>query len=171
VKGIQEIVMQVIAHTEPGTVAGEDSSFQPALLHQIRLRSTRGDIVVELEGREPPWLAPALDKLNELLQLPPNWNSYNSAQIEPRAVAMTIELLGTLIENATPIPYIVPTVQGGVQLEWDLHGMAIEVESYPDGHREMYVQDRRTGSEQELVLNGDLSPLVEAVRELTRRAA
>ena len=163
--------MQVFARTEPATVVGATGSLQPALVRQIRMRSPRGDIVVELEGQEPPWLEPALEELNQLLQLPPNWNSYNAMPIEPLAVVRTIELLDAVMEDSTPFPQFVPTPQGGVQLEWDMRGMAIEVESYPSGTREMYVQDQRNGTEQERALDSDLSPLIEAVRNLTRRAA
>ena len=78
------------------------------------------DVVVDLhhEMRE---------RLQLLQSLPENWNGYGELPITRGAVAQTAELLAALgpIRSA---PDIVPTPDGGVQIEWSGGECDLEVE-------------------------------------------
>src|SRR2546425_10354939 len=87
----------------------------------FRLKSSRGLIIGKTEGDEPPWLTAILKEMNELLDLPPNWNSYGAHVIETEAVVRAMQLLGAVTSEASPRPHVVPTRRGGVQLEWHVH--------------------------------------------------
>jgi hypothetical protein len=63
----------------------------------------------------------------ELLELPPGWNSYNARPISKQNVNFALSLLGRIMLPNTPSPDVVPTVRGGVQLEWHIHGIDMEI--------------------------------------------
>jgi hypothetical protein len=95
----------------------------------------RGRIVVEVveEGEEPDWLRQVVGRLLELLRLGPGWDSYAARAVNPGAVAASLALLGHLMKQAPEAPQIVPTVRGGVQLEWHLEDADVEIEVSPEG--------------------------------------
>src|SRR6476659_749758 len=81
-----------------------------------------------VSGSAPEWLAKADETLQTLLALPPNWNSYGARTIQPDVVQATSSLLHDIARDDTPQPAIVPTVRGGVQLEWHTRGVDLEIE-------------------------------------------
>ena len=124
---------------------------------------------VTLAGDPPAWLRPTLEAMAELLELPENWNSYGARPIDPAALAWALELLGSTMNPETPAPTLVPTSGGGVELEWHTRGIDLEVHAVPPRGIYFYCEDHVTGSEDEQELEGDLSPLVNALAELARR--
>lgn len=63
----------------------------------------------------------------ELLELPRGWNSYNASQIRKENVNAAVGLLGRVMRPGVPLPIVVPTVRGGVQLEWHTNGINLEI--------------------------------------------
>src|SRR5438067_2140344 len=59
-------------------------------------------IRVQVEGEMPSWLAPTLQTIVELLNLPENWNSYGAPTVEPSAIAWALDLLGRTMRPDTP---------------------------------------------------------------------
>jgi len=73
------------------------------------------------------------------------------------------------MRDHTPAPSLVPTVRGGVQLEWHLRDIDLEVEVLSGSQVAGYYKDHRTSSSWEDDLSVNLSPLVKAIGELSRR--
>ncbi len=74
------------------------------------------------------WIPRLVDRVRELLGLARNWDSYDAEPIGAEA-AMTAALIAhASIMKGAPYPFIVPTVEGGVQLEWQQHDRDLEVE-------------------------------------------
>lgn len=75
----------------------------------------------------PQWLNDVLERTNNLLRLQPNWDSYGAKPIDIQSAVTSLQILASaaLAENAGA-PQIVPTPQGGVQLEW--HGANSDLE-------------------------------------------
>ena len=69
----------------------------------------------------------AVHQMIELLELPPGWNSYNAKPIRKENVAFATTLLAGLMREDTPVPNIVPTAGGGVQFEWHVNGIDLEI--------------------------------------------
>ena len=109
----------------------------------------------------------ALERVIELLQLPRGWNSHGAEPVSEAAFKQTVEFLTTYLIEDVAGPVLVPTVRGGVQLEWHRQGVDIEVEVSPDGSVSWCADDRRTGEEFEAVLAGQ----EEAIRTWLRRAS
>lgn len=66
----------------------------------------------------PEWFKHAVTRLEDLLNLQPNWDSYGANSVNPEIAMYAINLLLELMDDAMPIPSIVPTNRGGIQLEW-----------------------------------------------------
>jgi antitoxin (DNA-binding transcriptional repressor) of toxin-antitoxin stability system len=115
------------------------------------------------------WLLPTIRTLAELLDLPEGWSSYPARRIDPAAVIWALELLGKVMQTETPAPIVVPTARGELELEWHLRGIDLEVHPVSPGRLYFYFEDQRSGRVDEQELDADLSPLVEALAELTRR--
>ena len=69
----------------------------------------------------PQWFAQALEKTNDLLRLPLNWDSYGAKRVDTQSALTSLQILAAAVLDVDAVPVqIVPTPQGGVQLEW--HG-------------------------------------------------
>lgn len=80
---------------------------------------------------EEPWLDEAVEELRGLLRLPPGWDSYASAPIDAGVASNVMHLLKLLVRERAPRPTLVPTVAGGVQLEWYGGGLEAQLEVEP----------------------------------------
>lgn len=79
------------------------------------------------------WLPIALSKLQELSQLPSNWDSYNSRPISRAALAKAAEVLRHIADRM-PAPDIFPVPGGGIQMEWSNDGYEkLEIGILPTG--------------------------------------
>lgn len=76
----------------------------------------------------PVWLEPVFKKLAELLDLPPNWDSYGAKPVNPETAVYAINLLFDVMNDEMPAPSVVPTNRGGVQLEWHTTRGDLEIE-------------------------------------------
>lgn len=121
------------------------------------------------ESEEPVWSAGVTQRIDELLRLPTNWDSYGASPINPSAAAAALRLVLRTADSATPAPQVVPTVEGGLQLEWHERGIDLEIATHPGGRVTLYYFDHRTGKESEDDLGPDLSRLRAALDELARR--
>lgn len=70
--------------------------------------------------------------LQKLSELGPNWDTYGAKPITEQALKAAMEITGII---ANKPPSIVPTVEGGIQLEWHTCGHNIEIEIGPDGQQ------------------------------------
>ena len=97
----------------------------------------------------------------DLLSLPAAWDSYSAKPIAPRNAIQAIKLLADLLRSSTPAPAVVPTVQGGIQLEWHTKGVNIEV--YVDTSEDVsfFAERVATGESCEQLLAGHEGELLE----------
>jgi hypothetical protein len=125
-----------------------------------------------IEGaEEPKWKEATVLKLVHLLGLPEGWDSYGARQIQQAAVNSAFTLLELAAPDETPSPSIVPTSEGGVQLEWHAWGVDLELDVAPAGTAELYFQDRRAGEVLQTELGADLERLASVLTILSERAA
>ena len=114
----------------------------------------------------PQWVVPALEKLAHLLDLPEGWDSYGARAVDPRCALAAIRVLAGVMCPGTPAPSIVPTPAGGVQLEWHINGVDLEIEietpSRVIADYEILGEETWQGDVTE-----NLAPLAEPMRRLT----
>lgn len=121
-----------------------------------------------VRGRVPMWVPPTIHQLNKLLSLPRNWDSYGARRIDLPRVRQAFRLLQYVMHDETPVPSIVPTSNGSLQLEWHIAGIDLEVLLLGDNSCNVVFEDRESGTEWEVLVLSDLSRLVEVVGELSR---
>ncbi len=81
----------------------------------------------------PEWLKVVDDQLNAVHRLRDGWDGETARRVTPAAVRTVIELLGDTMALDTAAPAIVPTKDGGLQLEWRRDGVELDVYVGPDG--------------------------------------
>ena len=112
---------------------------------EVAFRKQAGELVVDIPYSAPETLGPAVDRAIGLLQLPRGWNSHNAERVAETAVRRTIEFLMEYLVSDVPAPVVVPTVRGGLQLEWHRNGVDIEVHFSADGDAVLVAEDGTTG--------------------------
>jgi hypothetical protein len=128
-----------------------------------------GRLIVEQENEQPAWLMPVVKVMGELLNLPENWDSYGACRISPAATEFALQLLPETMRVDTPVPTVVPTSSGGVQLEWHTRGIDLEVEIKSPGRLYVSYEDHRDNVEWEGELTSDLTRLSGFLSELSQR--
>lgn len=116
---------------------------------------------------EPVWLTPTIEKISELLQLPPNWNSYRAAPVRSELAAALVTLLAQIMGDDTPPPSVVPTASGGLQAEWHRKGYDLEIEVCSPSRFVAYFEEIETGKTESRSVVSDLRPLVEWINAVT----
>ena len=101
--------------------------------------------------------APEAGTLNHLRALKPGWNSYGAPAIDERAIRAAEAILRTPGQA-------VPTVHGGVQIEWHCDGVDAEFELGPDG-QQVFEETRQDGYQ------AGLERAAEGVQRLKRELA
>ena len=89
----------------------------------------------------------AVQKMIELLELPPGWNSYNARPIRKENVTFALDVLAHTMRADTPVPNVIPMVRGGVQLEWHTAGINLEVSIYSPTELRFIAEDVRSSAD------------------------
>jgi hypothetical protein len=155
-------------------IAGMQEEFRSTLTRESRAhRNWRrgGNIVVTAGGGARDWMLPIANALDELLSLPANWDSHGARALSLAYVPAVLQLLLEVMPDDAPLPAIVPTSGGGIQLEWHTRGIDLEVEFVTPTRVWGLYEDLRSGQVWEAELTFDRTLLVKAIAELAQRAA
>jgi len=117
-----------------------------------------------LVSQRPKWLEAARTRLQTFTHLPQNWDSYGSQPLSWATARHAAQLLSQLGGFGLPAPRLVPTAQGGVQFEWDVGGIQLELELEPGGGMLAVFDDIHQGESWDRELPPrDLAPISEAL--------
>lgn len=101
-------------------------------------------IRIELNGSDvPDWLVAAMETLCEIIALPSNWDSYGAECIQVQTAFYSLEILAGVVSDSTPIPSLVPSPDGAIQIEWHTMDIDLEIEVEPSGRISVYGEDQR----------------------------
>lgn len=91
-----------------------------------------------------------------LTVLPKGWNSYDARPVSPEAVRHAAVFIEDAIAEIPDLaaPAVIPTVRGGIQLEWHRRGVEVEIGFDAAGPGSWYAGDRETGTTQEALVQG-----------------
>lgn len=115
----------------------------------------------------PTWARTLEDRLSKLLYLRPDWDSYGAQPIQAKAADQAVTLLLGVMNDRSPTPSVVPTSAGGVQLEWHVQEIDLEIEINPAGNVTAFSRDGRSGIEWEDLLPNALPRLRESISRLS----
>ena len=120
-------------------------------------------------------LNPTVRRLAQLCSLPEDWDTYGAAAVEEKVVHAAIGVLVRAINIGMPQPSVVPTVHGGVQLEWHFGGYDLEIAFEPSGNGLIYfgnddfVEWEGDPSENLDLIESSITQMVERPRGTTAR--
>lgn len=87
------------------------------------------------------WQMQTIDKVIKLSNLPENWDSYDGKPPAPNTILLAIKLIASLpwsYFDDVPVPAVIPTSEGGLQLEWNSENRELELEVRPSGQIELF---------------------------------
>jgi len=115
------------------------------------------------------WQVELLGRIGRLLELPSNWDSYGARPVSRDFLRYALEVLRVIMRPGTPLPALIPTSLGGIQIEWHTRGIDLEIRVQSTSQIHVSYEDQRNGLEGESDLTSDLARLDEFVSELSRR--
>jgi hypothetical protein len=116
------------------------------------------------------WEVEVVRQLVRLAGFPDNWDSYGAVRLKKDAGLFALEILQKIMRPRTPIPQIVPTSNGGVQLEWHEKGIDLEINILAPYECELWYRDHQTQTPpQSLEFSNDFSALRDPIGQLTIR--
>lgn len=132
-------------------------------------RQARPDVSIRVVAHHnlPAWVEPVIKALADLLTLPVDWDSYGASRIAPSHVGAALDVLQYIMKPETPVPAVVPTNRGGVQLEWHTGGIDLEIETLSTQRWLISFECAAKGIEWEKEVVGDLSPLAKCIDQLS----
>jgi hypothetical protein len=146
----------------PGDLAAyTEGDYKPPVMFE----QTKQGIRVLFDSDEPPqWAVDAALRASTLVELPREWDGFDADPISEIAVITALRFLAYVWAEPLPLPDIIPVPHGGVQLEWHVSGIDLEVEFGENNPVMVYATDD-TGLE----IEGELADLQEAVADLLVR--
>jgi hypothetical protein len=120
---------------------------------------------------EQKWEAELVRALVRLANLPPGWDSYNAPPMSRDAGHFALEILQAVMRPRTPLPQVVPSAAGGVQLEWHEKGVDLELHITAPYQWELWFRDHQEPDSEpvSLELTDDFSALKRPISLLTTR--
>jgi hypothetical protein len=97
------------------------------------------------------WQIQGIKRLQEILSLPKDWDSYGSSPPTQEAVNTAMKLMTGIDIDYFVAPHVVPVSGGGLQLEWEAGTRELELEVLNDGSVEYLKSERGDPIEEECI--------------------
>jgi hypothetical protein len=110
-------------------------------------------------------------QLEEFVQYPAGWDSYHAPPLRTDTANFALYVLSTIMHKRTPMPQVVPTSAGGVQLEWHEKDIDLELHITAPFECQVWFYDHRRPDipETSASLTNDFSILKEPIDFLSSR--
>lgn len=138
-----------IGSPSPGASATMDQG-PPDRWMEFEFPFGRQRILIAAKQIEPRWLYPILQSLREFSKLSAGWDSYGAKPVRIEAAVAVLRIAATRLGEETVPPTVVPTPDGGLQMEWHGRQQHLEIQVGPDGAASAYYENATTGETQEL---------------------
>jgi hypothetical protein len=120
-------------------------------------------------GTDRKWQVEVLKPLIKYVAMSQGWDSYGGLPLRSDAGFFALRVLNDVMRPRTPVPQVIPSPMGGVQLEWHEKDIDLELHITAPYECELWFEDRRTGKHVSTELSSDLSVLAGPIAELTSR--
>ena len=121
-----------------------------------------------IEETSPPWIIEVRNRLEYLRNLPEDWDREGAPRIDFECWMKSLVLLLECAANETPAPQFIPTSEGGLQLEWHVDGIDLELRFSPTEPSTFYHVDRH-GIEAEGLIEAEGQQISSILRALPTR--
>ena len=117
------------------------------------------------------WEVEILLELSRIGTLGDGWDSYGAKSVSAARLTQTYDLLNSIMADSTPVPSLVPTANGSIQVEWHTCDLELEIRLLSATDLAVEFEDfRGIEGPYQGTLSFDLTPLEAIVRVLTNRA-
>ena len=79
------------------------------------------------------WLAGVAERCSELFALRTGWDGYVAPQVDADLIQKAWDFIRAAARSVSAAPSVVPTVSGGVAIEWHVPGIELEIELTSSG--------------------------------------
>ena len=117
-------------------------------------------------GDQLAWGENVTRRLNYLRALPTGWDGYSGLPLQREIADFAQDLLNRLCTATTPEPDIVPLSSGGLQVEWHVSAVEIELMIDTPGHVKAWIADQRDPAGEEIILADHFEKLLPAIDKL-----
>ncbi|MGH9892180.1 MAG: hypothetical protein ACREA0_09410 [bacterium] len=146
-----------------------------SLSRMLPIRVTAGDLAEEFVVPETAEddVVGLISRAQELIGLQSGWDSYGAQRVRREAALHALKVYSFFAREGLPAPALVPTVSGGVQLEWHVGAVDVEVEVRGQGDLHVFYEDESNGeAAEELILGArDYGRLASLAERLINRSA
>ena len=120
---------------------------------------------------ERKWQIEVQRRLLEYVKMPKGWDSYGAPPVGWDTGMFALAVLNDVMRTRTPIPQVVPSAAGGVQLEWHEKGVDLELHITGPYRCELWFQDHRRPNDPPLSqeLTDNFAVLLKPIELLTSR--
>lgn len=150
--------------SEPGIAAVQDATTRNETTHRWR-----SALRLSIEGDVPEWLFRVIGRLNHLFALSYNWDAEGAEAISQTAAEWAVRLIAAAARIGTPEPDVVPDVDGGLQVEWHVQGIDLEIATRSPGRFDVLFEDHRTGADWEAESGLGSPEIIEPLTTLAHR--
>lgn len=96
------------------------------------------DVVVTFNSAAPAWLQEIAQRLDQLGGFDNGWDGHDARAMAEDAVVMMLHVLQQVAVPGVPMPDMVLSPEGGLQIEWHQNGWDIEIEARSSGDIEAW---------------------------------
>jgi hypothetical protein len=151
---VRSILRLIVNKAEPFELRGQLLSDRSVDLRSATWSTQAADVAQEYSRTTiPPWITSVVESVQALRRLPENWDSYGARPLATKSIENLMYLLWQGIQLDVTAPSVVPTVRGGIQLEWHQQGIDLEIEIPPSGRLLVSYEDIETGRDWEGEIN------------------
>jgi len=140
-------------------------------------RAPSFDIILTPDGTinatSPAWIVAFTRRIENLLKLQDGWDGVGSKRPQLNCVIEALEFLFGSLSHDTLPPQVVPTSEGGIQLEWHTKGIDLEI-TFSPGLRASFLFSSNSGPDFEGSVNdhtGFVSATLRVLRSTNARPA
>lgn len=111
----------------------------------------------------PEWANVVESRLDELHELPENWDTYGGVPVSREVTTYSLAILGAVMQIDTPAPDIVPLPHGGIQMEWHAPDHDLEITIEEPGFASVWSVSPAYPAGREMNFRYDFSDLLEMI--------
>jgi hypothetical protein len=120
---------------------------------------------------ERKWQIEVQSRLLKYVKMQKGWDSYDAPPVGWDTGMFVLSVLNDVMRTRTPIPQVVPSAGGGVQLEWHQKGIDLELHIAGPYQCELWFQDHQRPNDPpgSIELTDNFSALLKPIELLTTR--
>jgi hypothetical protein len=122
------MVLREMAVQDTPTVGSFTRIPYPSIASSGRWALGREDKICAFPSvKQPAWVNPTIERLNELSALRAGWDPRGSQAVSEDDLNEAVAFLNSAMNHDSPPPAITPLPSGGIELAWSVGGTELEV--------------------------------------------